>query len=230
MRIKTFLAATTFGLGAALSSAHATPIKFNFEAIAQGDVNGPISGSFTIDLAQVGYEYQDTLANGTLTRVFSEWPAEGWGLVDWTLPNAGRSGGSSWGATITRALLPNGGSELTLMTSAGFGHGATGGQSFTLTFASDTDAMYTLENPFASLGPIKSAIGSYTYDYDLIPLESTHVSYQFALTGAAPAGWPPSVPYASLPVPEPTTWALALFGVMGVMGVMGWRSRASRSA
>lgn len=224
MHIKTLLATTAFSLSAALTNAHAIPVQFNFEAIAQGDVNGPITGSFSIDLAQVGYQYQETLADGTLTRVLSEWPAEGWGLINWTLPNAGRSGGSSWGATITRSLLTNGGSELTLTTAASYGHGASGSQSFTLTFASDTDAMYTLENPFASLGPIKSAIGSYHYDYDLIPLESTHVSYQFALTGAEPAGWTTA---ATLAVPEPATWALTMFGVMGVVG---WRSRASRAS
>lgn len=87
--------------------------------------------------------------------------------------------------------------------------------------------MYSLENPFASLGPIKSAIGSYRYDLDVIPLESTHVAYQFALTGAEPAGWTTSV---ALAVPEPGTWALSIFGVMGVMGVVGWRSRASRAS
>jgi len=206
MRTSTFLTAAAIGLAALASQTQAAPVTYDFDAVATGTINGPISGTFTFDLAQVWNTYDFTAPNGDLSFVQYEEPDGGFGLVDWTLPDAHRTTGSIWGASVSRTKLASGGSTLTLATSAAFSRGAFGEQTFSITYTSDTDILYTQRDPFLALDGITSATGSFKHYYGLFGTTYIDKAFTFTVTNTAAA------------VPEPASVALLLAGVGVLLG------------
>lgn len=207
MRPSTALTVAALGLSALALQAQAAPITYDFDAVATGTLNGPISGTFTFDLANVWNTYDFTATNGDVSFVQYEEPDGGYGLVDWTLPDAHRTTGSIWGATVSRTKLASGGSTLTLATSAAFSRGAFGEQTFSITYTSDTDILYTQRDPFLALDGITSATGSYKHYYGLFGTTYIDKAFTFTVTNTAAA------------VPEPSVLALLLAGVGVSLGV-----------
>lgn len=167
--IRQVLAVLTFS--GAVASAQAGPSSYVLQATATGDINGPINGTLSIDLGQIAITQTDSLANGETDTVQKEeiglYDGE-WGLIDWHLAGEYRQAGSYGapaGAVITRSLLPNGGSRLTLDTSAAFSHGSMGYQHFTLTYTSTTDELFAHADQAPALDHIASASGSYEFAY-----------------------------------------------------------------
>lgn len=192
----------------------AASYHYNFEAIASGDLNGQVSGSFSVDLSQIALSQTITRADGAI-QLYQKEEAElyygEWGLIDWQMAGDMRRGGSIGapaGATIIRTLLPNGSSTLTLDTSAGFSHGSMGTQSFVLTYFSPNDELFTHPESLPPLEKFKSASGSYEYFYAASysdPLEGR--KFTFTLTATT--------------VPEPAVVSMALAGLL----VLGSRKR-----
>lgn len=209
MRLPIVLASACLGLSALASQAQAVPLTYDFTAVATGSLNGPISGSFTIDLANVWNTYDFTAPNGDISFVQYQEPDGGYGLIDWTLPDAHRATGSVSGATISRTKLASGGSTLTVATSAAFSRGASGEQLFSLTYTSDTDILYTQRDPFLALDNITSATGNFKYYYAVFDTLYIDKAYTFTVTNTTAA------------VPEPSSMALLLAGV----GVAGFGAR-----
>ncbi len=217
MRVSSHLA-TIVAIASACATHHAQAASYhyNFEAIASGDVSGPVSGSFRVDLNQIALTQTFTRADGA-TLLYQQEEAElyygEWGLIDWQLAGDTRRGGSIGapaGATIIRTLLPNGSSTLTLSTSAVFSHGSMGTQSFVLTYSSPDDALFTHPESLPPLEQFKSATGAYEYFYAASysdPLEGR--KFTFTVT--------------STTVPEPAVLSMALTGLL----VLGARKRAS---
>lgn len=217
MHSSSLLTAASLGLAALVSQAQAVPLSYNFDAIATGDIDGPISGSFTVDMAKVWNSYDLTSPEGQPVFVQFEDPEGGFGMIDWTLPGDQRTTGSIWGATISRAKLANGGSTLTVATSAAFSRGASGEQVFSLTYTSDTDILYTLRHPFLSLNDITSATGSYKHYYALFGEVSIDREFSFTVSSTSA-------------VPEPSAIALLLAGVAmsGLLIIAGRQRRTVR--
>ena len=195
--------------------AQAASYRYNVEAIASGDINGPVSGSFSVDLNQIALTQTVTRADGAIL-LYQQEEAElyygEWGLIDWQLAgNMRRAGsiGAPAGATIIRTLLPNGSSTLTLNTSAVFSHGSMGTQSFVLTYASPDDALFAHPESLPPLEKFKSATGSYEYFYA--------ASYNDPLVGRKF-----NFVVTSTTVPEPAVLSMALAGLL----VLGARKRA----
>ncbi|MBI3380956.1 MAG: hypothetical protein HY019_03020 [Aquabacterium sp.] len=192
----------------------AASYHYNFEAIASGDLNGPVSGSFSVDLNQIALSQTITRADGAI-QLYQKEEAElyygEWGLIDWRLAGDMRRGGAIGapaGATIIRTLLPNGGSTLTLDTSAVFSHGSMGTQSFILTYSSPDDALFTHPESLPPLEQFKSATGSYEYFYAASysnPLEGRKFTFTVTTTT----------------VPEPAVVSMALAGLL----VLGAKKR-----
>lgn len=214
MRLPIVLASVCIGLSALASPARAAPITYDFDAVATGTLNGPISGSFTIDLANLWNTYDFTAPNGDISFVQYEEPDAGFGLVDWALPDSHRTTGSIWNAIISRNKLASGGSTLTVATSAAFSRGASGEQTFIITYTSDTDILYTQRDPFLALDDITSATGSFKHYYSVFGTNYIDKAYTFTVTNTAAA------------VPEPSSVALLLAGA----GVAGWGLRGKRRA
>jgi len=206
MRTSTFLTAAAIGLAALASQTQAAPVTYDFDAVATGTINGPISGTFTFDLAQVWNTYDFTAPNGDLSFVQYEEPDGGFGLGDWTLPDAHRTTGSIWGASVSRTKLASGGSTLTLATSAAFSRGAFGEQTFSITYTSDTDILYTQRDPFLALDGITSATGSFKHYYGLFGTTYIDKAFPFTVTNTPAA------------VPQPASVALLLAGVGVLLG------------
>ncbi|RZI84815.1 MAG: hypothetical protein EOP38_07515 [Rubrivivax sp.] len=199
MRMSIHLATAAIGAAALLSGAQAAPFHYEFTAIAQGDVNGPIRGSFTIDPAHLWQTYDLLSTEGEPVHIEAEEPDVGWGFIDWALPGDRRVAGTIWGAGFNRTLLANGGSTLTISTFAGFSRGTFGEQDFQLTYTSNTDALYTQRNPFLALDKISSATGSLAHNYSSTWGDpSFHLNYSFTVTATA--------------VPEPDAASIGLAG------------------
>lgn len=217
MRFPTRQAAAAALAAACAAHTQAAPYHYHFEALASGDINGPVSGSFTVDLGQIALTQTITRANGAI-QLYQQEEAElyygEWGLIDWQLAGDMRRGGSIGapaGATIIRTLLPNGSSTLALSTSAVFSHGSMGTQSFVLTYSSPNDDLFTHPEALPALEKFKAATGSYEYFY-AASYDEPLVGRKFNFTITATS------------VPEPAVMSLVLAGLL----VLGTRKRASR--
>lgn len=200
------LTVATIGLAALAAQAQAAPITYDFDAVATGSLNGPISGTFTYDLAAVWNSYDFTAPNGDVSFAQYEDPEGGFGMVNWTLPGDQRTTGSTWGAIVHRTKLASGGSTLTLASSAGFSRGTFGQQLFSITYTSDTDILYTQRDPFLALAGITSATGNYKHQYGIDGITYIDKAFTFTVTNTAAA------------VPEPASVALLLAGAGVLFG------------
>jgi len=207
MRAFSYWAAAAAITSACVATVQAATYRYNFEAIASGDVNGPVSGSFSVDLSQIALSQTITRADGAI-QLYQREEADlyygEWGLIDWRFAGDMRRGGSIGtpaGATIIRTLLPNGSSTMTLDTSAVFSHGSMGTQSFVLTYSSPNDELFTHPDRLPPLKKFKSATGSYEYFYAASysdPLEGRKLTFTVTATT----------------VPEPTVVSMALAGLL----------------
>lgn len=158
-------------LTGSMVGAQATPRNYLLEATASGDINGPINGTLSIDLDQVAMTQTYSADPGETDVLQKEEVAlyDGeWGLIDWHLAGEYRQSGSFGapaGATITRSLLADGSSKLTLDTTAAFSHGEMGYQHFSVTYTSSTDELFQHADQAPPLQHVTSAIGSYELAY-----------------------------------------------------------------
>ncbi|MBI2732307.1 MAG: hypothetical protein HYX44_03050 [Aquabacterium sp.] len=217
MHLSTPRAAVAAFTLACAAHAQATTYHYNFQALASGDINGPVSGSFTVDLDQIALTQTFARADGAI-QLYQREEADlydgEWGLIDWQLAGDTRRGGSIGapaGATIIRTLHPDGSSTLTLSTSAAFSHGAMGTQSFVLTYSSPHDDLFTRPQALPALGKFKNATGSHEYFY-AASYNDPLVGRQFNFTVTATT------------VPEPAVVSLALAGLL----MLGARKQARR--
>lgn len=208
----------TLILTGSMVGAQASPHNYLLAATASGDVNGPINGTLSIDLDQVAMTQSYSAAPGELDVLQKEeadlYYGE-WGLIDWHLAGESRQSGSIGapaGATITRSLLADGSSRMTLDTSAAFSHGEMGYQHFTVTYASSTDELFQHADQAPTLQHITSAVGSYEFSYApsyYDPLTTRKFSFTVNTTS----------------VPEPDLIGLTLAGLLTVGAIRTRRQR-----
>mgnify|MGYP000892002360 CR=1 FL=1 len=205
-------------LTGSLVGGHATPRNFLLEATASGDINGPINGTLSIDLDQVAITQTYSTAPGE-TNILQKEEVDfyygEWGLIDWQLAGEYRQSGSfgaPTGATITRSLLSDGSSKLTLDTSAAFSHGEMGYQHFTVTYTSSTDELFQHADQLPPLQHITPAVGSYEFAYApsyYDPLTTRHFSFTVNTTN----------------VPEPDLLGLVAAGLFTVWAIRSKHQR-----
>ncbi|RZI80046.1 MAG: hypothetical protein EOP38_23705 [Rubrivivax sp.] len=195
-------------------AAQAEPSYFVFQANAKGNYNGafsgPVRGTFSFDESQVGSQYDLDRPDGSKWFVETydyEHPTR---LLDWTLHGDYSIGGED---VVTRRLLPDGSSSLTLESKAYSTRGEDYLNLFTITYTSSTDILYTHRSGIASVLQADGGTGEFHYHlarqvlepYDHYMVRDRQLSFTVISTA----------------VPEPESMALVLAG----LAMLPWIAR-----